>query len=264
VKSLSFDPIASYYDETRTFNEGHFREAIRYLSHRFPPAEYTQLFEPGIGTGRIAIPRAQQGYQVTGIDISKDMLSILKSRLSDSNLNLPISFQKGDVCNLPFSSPIFDITVVVHLFYFLKEWGKAADEILRVVKPNCPIVLMHTGMGMEIPLLNERYKELCAEFGHPIDPIGVTSTKEVIAHFSDLGCNIEVIKDRWKWTSCIQLKRAISYLRLRAYSFTTFAPEDAHSHVIERIEKELKDKYGNLATHVEVPNEIYLVVLSKP
>lgn len=122
--------MVRYYDETRVFNEKCFWKAIRYLTKRFPPNGFPKLFEPGIG-GRIAIPLAKQGYQVTGIDISKDMLSLLKLRLTHSDQDLPISFHRADVCDLPFSNAKFDIAVAVHLFYFIREWTKAADEILR-------------------------------------------------------------------------------------------------------------------------------------
>ena len=55
-----------------------------------------------------------------------------------------------------------------------------SNEIVRVVRSGGPVFFMHTGMGAEVPFLNERYQALCAERGYPIEPVGVRSTGEVV------------------------------------------------------------------------------------
>jgi hypothetical protein len=123
---------------------------------------------------------------------------------------------------------------------------------------------MHTGTGTEVHFLNERYKELCAVFHSPIPTIGVKSTKEVVDYCCSLGCKAEWIRDRWQWTSHIQLGKALEYIKYRAYSFTTFVSDAIHTEVIKKLEAELKSKYDSLETIIEVPNQIYLVVLNTP
>ena len=263
MKSLSFDSMVELYDETRVFDRDCFDSALDFLVERFPPKTYNRVLEPGIGTGRIAIPLAERGYGITGVDISEEMLALLKTRLARSGRSLRIFSQKADVTRLPFSDAAFDMAIATHLFYFIRKWRKAADEILRVVRPGNPIVLMHTGMGTEIPFLNDRYKELCAEHGSPIKAIGVKSTGEVADYFMGMGCHVEQIRDRWQWTSYTQLDRAFGYMSHRAYSFTTVASDDIHSAVIEKLRSELQQEFGSLITVVEVPNQIYLVVIMR-
>lgn len=263
VNSPSFDGMVELYDETRVFDSKCFEAALDFLAHRFPPETYSRVFEPGIGSGRIAVPLAEKGYQVTGVDISEAMLTLLKRRLTQSARSLRVSHRKADVTRLPFPDSIFDMAVAVHLFYFIKEWKKAADEILRVVRHDGPVVLMHTGTGTEIPFLNERYKELSSERGFSIKEIGVKSTGEVADYFQALGCHVEWVRDRWKWTSHIRLDKALDYVRSRAYSFANTVPDDVHSKIIERLESELRHRFGDLTTEVEVPNQIYLVVVLK-
>jgi ubiquinone/menaquinone biosynthesis C-methylase UbiE len=259
MRSLSFDSMVRFYDETRVFDKRCFDSALDYLVKRFAPRAFYRVLEPGIGTGRIAIPLAERGYHVTGIDISQEMLAILEKRISGRPLR--ISYQEADATALPFPEAAFDIAVVVHLFYFIQKWRRAADEMLRVVTNSGPVVLMHTGMGTEISFLNDRYKELCAEHGCPIRPVGVRSTREVVGYFTSLGCRAEWIRDRWRWTSYTQLDKALSYIRSRAYSFTTFAPDDVHSMAIERLESELRDRFGSLTTTVETSNQVYMVLI---
>lgn len=263
MKSLSFNNMAELYDETRIFDEGCFNSALDFLVEKFPPEKFGSIFYPGIGTGRIAVPLAERGYRITGIDISENMLTLLKGRLAQAGQYLPVSFQKADVLKLPFSDETFDIAIAVHLFYFISQWKQAVDEILRVVRGGGPSILIHTGTGTEIPFLNTRYKELCAGLGCVIQEVGVKSTGEVVDYFKSLGCHIEWIRDRWRWTSYLRLDKALEYIESRAYSFTTVTSKDIHLKAIERLESELKHQFGNLTTQVEVPNQIHMVVISR-
>jgi SAM-dependent methyltransferase len=260
-KSQPFDSMAALYDRTRVFDQACFDSALDLLAQRFPPRDFPTLFEPGIGTGRIAIPLAQRGYKVVGVDIAPEMLGLLENRLAASPDSLAIRYQQADARRLPFREGIFDIGVAVHLFYFIDEWKQAADELLRVVSPDGPLVLMHTGMGAEVPLLNERYKQLCAEQGCSLKEVGVRSTSEVVDYFGSLGCHIEWMRDRWRWTSRIRLDEALGYIGSRAYSFATIASNDTHSLAVGRLESELLRRFGDLSGEVEVPNEIRLAVI---
>ena len=254
--SLSFDGLVELYDETRTFDGDCFNAALDYLVERFPPADYLNVYEPGIGTGRIAIPLGQRGYRVTGGDISENMLAILENRLAGCEPRPDITYLAADTTDLPFPDSAFDMTVVVHHFYFIREWKQAVREILRVT--DGPVVLMHTGTGQEIPFLNDRYRQLCETFGYAIGVIGVGGTAEVVDYLTCLGRRAERIDERWKWTARIRLETALSHIRDRGYSFTAATPEAVHSAVMTELEREF-----DLSTTVEVPNQIYLVIVSR-
>ena len=260
MESLNFDKMTKYYDETRIFNQNCFNKAIGYIVERFPPNIYKKVFEPGIGTGRISIPLAQRGYNIYGIDISTEMLKILQKRI-DKIKNINITYKKSDTTKIPYDNNEFNLTIIVYLFYFIKAWKKAVNEIIRVV--DGPIILMHTGYGEEIPFLNERYKQLSKEIGFSIKNIGVNSTKEVVVYLENLGYRTEWIKDKWKWKSSIQLNKAINYLEKRAYSFSTFPHDDIHNKVIRNLRNEIKAKYGKLDESIEVTNQIYFGIVQK-
>ena len=258
MSSLSFDRMVELYDKTRTFDGDCFNAALDYLVERFPPADYLNVYEPGIGSGRIAIPLAKRGYRVTGGDISENMLAVLENRLAGCEPRPDITYLAADTTDLPFPDSAFDMMVVVHHFYFIPEWKQAVGEILRVTRPGAPVVLMHTGTGEEIPFLNDRYRQLCGTFGHPIGALGVGGTAEVVDYFTSLGCHAERIDDRWKWTARIEQETALGYIRDRGYSFTAATPEAVHSAVITELEREF-----DLSTTVEVPNQIYLVIVTQ-
>ncbi len=264
MESLSFNSMARLYEETRVVDENALSSALDFLVDRFPPEKYANLFYPGIGTGRIAIPLARRGYRISSVDISEEMISILRTKLARAGQVLPISVVQADILRMPPYPAPFDMAIAVHLFYFIPDWQRAVCEIIAAVRQNAPLVLMHTGTGMEIPFLNERYKELCREQGCHIEELGVKSTTQVIDYLVTLGYKPEWIRDRWQWSQRIGLDRALGYIEKRAYSFTTFASETVHSRAIKGLESELLQKFGSLASEIEVPNQVYLVILSKP
>ena len=193
--SLAFDHLAASYDETRTFHRPSFDAAVDHLLARFPTEGFPRLVEPGIGTGRIAIPLAQRGYEVTGIDLSQPMLARLAERARSMGQARRIPASVADAAHLPFPDGSFDLGLAVHLFYFVSAWRQAAGELLRVVRPGGAVILMHTGTGAEIPELNERYKAACAQLGFRHRPIGVTSTRQVVDHYAAQGCRVTWIRD---------------------------------------------------------------------
>jgi SAM-dependent methyltransferase len=261
--SLSFDGLVELYDQTRCVDERCFAGALDYLAGRFPVDSYPRLFEPGIGTGRIAVPLARRGYRVTGVDLSQEMLDALRTRLRQNAPGPAVTGLQADIVRLPFPPESFHLAVAVHVFYFIRDWRKAADEVLRVVRRGGFLILMHTGTGMEIPELNERYKEFCSELGfHPSAP-GVKSTRDVADHYQALGCAVEWVRKRWTWTARIPLERAVDDIRRRAYSFTVPVPEEIHRKAVRQLSVDMERRYHHLETFVEIPNRIYMAVVQK-
>jgi len=58
-------------------------DMIEEVFRRYGNGEIKTILDLGCGTGNHAIPLAQRGYQVTGVDISQDMLSIARSKADD-------------------------------------------------------------------------------------------------------------------------------------------------------------------------------------
>ena len=48
------------------------------------------ILDAGCGTGNVSIPLALEGYNITGIDNSADMLTICKYKEQLNNVNFPI------------------------------------------------------------------------------------------------------------------------------------------------------------------------------
>ena len=262
MKSLSFDGLTALYDQTRTFDPLCLGKALDWLEDRFPPTQSRAVLEPGIGTGRIALPLVKRGYRVTGLDISKEMLSVCVAQSHQSGYNDRLHCMRADTTRLPFPKSAFDLCVAVHLFYFIPEWRGALREMLRVLKPDGALVLLHTGFGTEVPSLNVRYQELAQELGYIFPTYGVRSTKEVLEYAVLLGCSVDKVEaPSWNWTTCIRLQDALSYLEARAYSFTKHVPKDIHAAVMNTLQQENCEK--PLSMELEVLNHISIVIVRR-
>jgi ubiquinone/menaquinone biosynthesis C-methylase UbiE len=260
MDSMSFDPIASVYDDTRVVDEACFNAALDYIKSRFPPLKYPAIFEPGIGTGRIAIPLAERGYKVTGADISTEMLKILEEKLAWRS-GLPVKPYNLDITRLPFPEVSFDICVAVSIFHLIPAWKKAVDEVFRVLKPTAPLILMFTGVGMEDPSIEERYHQLCAEYGYTIKNIGISTKTELPVYLTGLGRRIEKIGGLWQWQQRVRIDRFVVNIRARKYSYASLAPDAVHFKAMDTLEAELIKKYGSLAVETEYPTEITMILI---
>ena len=100
-----------------------------------------------IGCGRKILTDmyfALNGADVTGIDNSKEALSIAQGKLKKANLDLKIKVEYEDARSLKFKNNTFDIvtsySAIEHIIN-KKDRLKAIKEMVRVTKPNGIIVI---------------------------------------------------------------------------------------------------------------------------
>lgn len=72
--------------------------------------KHVTILELGVGTGRVAIPLAQNGHEVWGLDNSEDMLRLLKHKMDLLNIN-NIHIINQNMCNFKIER-VFDIALV--------------------------------------------------------------------------------------------------------------------------------------------------------
>lgn len=93
-----YAPIADIYD----FSYGDFSEDIDFYENLARSVEGS-LLELGVGSGRVALPLAQAGYDVVGIDNSPSMLAQARKRLEGAGR------LKGSLELLPGEMTSFDL-----------------------------------------------------------------------------------------------------------------------------------------------------------
>lgn len=118
----AFDQISAVYDETRDPLDSGTLDAI---SADLRSRGIRTILEVGVGTGRIALPLLQRGFEVTGLDASRAMLSRAHSKGI-------ARLVRGDAYRLPFEDGAFDTALFVHVLHLLDNVPGALSEAERV------------------------------------------------------------------------------------------------------------------------------------
>lgn len=104
--------------------------------------EKDRILEVGAGTGAYSLYYANKGYQVDAVELVKENLEILKSKITN---NMNINAVEGNAIDLSmYQDNTFDVTLVLGPLYHLfkeDEINKAIREAIRVTKPNGKIYL---------------------------------------------------------------------------------------------------------------------------
>ncbi len=93
----------------------------------------------GTGTGQFALYLAGAGFDVTGIDLSENMISCAKKNAAESMAD--IDFRTGDAENTGFADNSFDVVVSRNLIWTLPDPEKAIKEWYRILKPDGKIIV---------------------------------------------------------------------------------------------------------------------------
>ena len=111
-----------------------------YIDKYLKPGD--KILEVGAATGRYSIYYAQQGYDVSSIELVQSNLDILKSKITP---DMKIRAEQGDAIDLSrFEDNTFDVTLILGPLYHLYEEqdiNKAIDEAIRVTKPQGKIYI---------------------------------------------------------------------------------------------------------------------------
>ncbi len=99
-----------------------------------------RILDVGTGTGKQAFAFAKRGYDVTGIDLSEDMLKVANKKNKYEN----VGFLVADASNLPFKDSSFDVSSVSFALHdmLLPIREKALKEMVRVTGREGIIVIV--------------------------------------------------------------------------------------------------------------------------
>jgi ubiquinone/menaquinone biosynthesis C-methylase UbiE len=103
-----------------------------------PPLRALDL---GCGDGTTAVPLAQLGAEVVGIDIARNLVAAGNQRAAKAGLDR-LTFHEGDACDLhDVGDHSFDLTLTVFGAMFAPKPFDVAREMVRVTRPGGRIVM---------------------------------------------------------------------------------------------------------------------------
>jgi len=166
-----------------------------------------RVLDLGCGDGTTALPLANLGAEVVGIDIARNLVDAGNRRAAAAGLTR-LKFREGDASNLEgVNDHSFDVTVSMFGAMFAPKPFDVAKEMVRVTKPGGRIVMGNWIPGD--PTFVSQLLKISASFMPPppegfISPITWGVEANVIERFVQAGVSsdkISIVKDTYQFIS---------------------------------------------------------------
>jgi SAM-dependent methyltransferase len=166
--------------------------------------EGTRMLDLGCGDGTTALPAAERGVEVVGVDISAPLIAAAKERAAAASLG-NVRFQQGDAAALTdLGDEEFDLTLSVFGAMFSPRPHDVAREMVRVTRPGGRIVMANWIPGD--PTLVAQILKIAAAYAPPpptgfVSPMTWGDEDEVTERFGAAGVNpAQIGFERATWT----------------------------------------------------------------
>jgi len=240
---ITFDNIASVYDAQRA-HPPDVAAAIgnAIVSHT---GQGSLLLEVGVGTGRIALPVAEAGATVVGLDISAGMLATARKRATQAGTHLLLV--QADAQSLPFANTTFDAVLAVHVLHLLLDWRGGLAEIVRVTKPGGLII---QGVDWRDPsscvgMLRAHLRQVVMELLPGARPPGAGAA--VSQHLAKLGAPVigEAIEAA-RWQRTLSPAEVIEGMAARIDAETWALSDDILAEAVARVKSWAQQRWPDL------------------
>lgn len=132
ASNFDFGGIADRYDKWYSTAHGFVYDRLekKAIDRLLPNGDNGgRLLEVGCGTGHWSEYFSNKGFEVTGVDISKEMTEVARNKhIANAH------FEVADGENLPFADESFDIAVAITTLEFTVNPEKMISEMIRCVK----------------------------------------------------------------------------------------------------------------------------------
>jgi len=122
--AMQFDRISQIYDETR---EPLKEKALNKIKDILLRDNCCSIIDVGVGTGRVAKPLQERGFEIVGLDLSRGML--MKARDKDV-----LKLILADADCLPIKEESFDAAILAHVLQIFENPSEVFLKIIDVVK----------------------------------------------------------------------------------------------------------------------------------
>ena len=201
-----------------------------------------KVLDLGCGDGTTAVPSAQRGADVTGIDIASNLVAAGNARAQSLGLT-KCRFQEGDASGLiGIDDDSFDLVVSIFGAMFAPRPFDVAKEMTRVTRPGGKIVMGNWIPGD--PTLVAQILKTCAAYSPPppegfVSPMTWGVEANVVERFVDAGVaetNIAFAKSTYTFawdrspTALMETFRAFYGPTMNAFEAAAASNRDAELH----------------------------------
>lgn len=145
------------------------------ISSLLAPGPGERVIDAGCGTGVFTDAFLAAGAEVTGIDISRPMLSFARDKMAGYRFS-PV---QADIRRLPFADNSFDKAVSITALEFIEDARGAVDELFRVTRPGGRVVV--ATLNSLSPWATRRKAKTLKGQGHILEGAFFRSPQELLA-----------------------------------------------------------------------------------
>jgi len=224
---VCFDRAADVYDTTRRAARP---EAIEALAKEL--SDCSSVLEVGVGTGRLAVPLMERGFQVVGVDLSRKMLDQSRAKGLERLV-------LGDVCRLPLRRKSIDAVLAVHVLHLIESLRDVLAEAAAVARKKLVTIM-------------ERHdppdRSMSWAYGQAVRRRGALSARRWVQ--PELGIAMVVPPRRLATVVRVEEQEsadaALAALERRTWAITWDVPDDIHRAVLAELSSQFS---GKTATH---------------
>ena len=168
-----------------------------------------RVLDVATGSGNAAIAAARLGAEAVGIDYVPELLDRGRERAAAERL--PVSLAEADAQSLPFADGEFDAVTSVFGVMFAADQVRAADELVRVVRPGGTIA------GLEFAIPHGVWRPAWELYVRAVLPVaGRVISPGWHAVGSFLGTSIRDFYAHWPEAKLLELWRAAGIADVRS------------------------------------------------
>lgn len=258
----NFDRVAAAYDQTRGYPPGVAEAVMSYIARALDLApERSRLLELGVGSGRIALPFIHAGYHYTGVDISQNMLSLLREKLGNEANHATLLM--ADVAALPLPERSMHCVLAVHILH-LVDTARGLAEVKRVLAPGGALVWGwdHHDPASPLEQLRRQYSRYVRQ--HVPTPQAWMAANGVIRNWAIAnGCPDPEPTAAVRWERSATARQTLEALAQRLWSGTWETPDHVHDGAVAAARAWAQMELGDLDAQLTAPCE-FRVALIRP
>jgi len=176
------------------------------LRDAFEPLEGRTILDVGTGTGRAAIELAGGGAHVIGVDASREMLEVARSRAAEAGLS--VAFGQSDAHDLPLGDRTVDGAVSLRVLMHAIDWRRCLSELCRVSRWR---VVVDFPAALSLAALESGARRLAKRAGRSVEAYRVMREADVERVFAAAG--FRVVDVRRQFVLPIALHKSMGSLR---------------------------------------------------
>lgn len=241
TEPVRFDRAAACYDRSRSLPDDTMARTVELLAEELRGRR--PVLEVGVGTGLLALPLAEEGIELVGLDLSGPMLDKLVEKAEG---RAPFPLVLADATRMPFPADAVGAAYLRWVLHLVPNWQGLLAEVARVVAPGGVFLALLGGYDPDNDAIRHRFGEL-TELS--VDPVGLgwAAEDELDEAMARLGAtarpgpSIAASFDR-------PLGEFLDSIEANSFSWTWPIPDDVRTEVLAELRAWTEEQYGPLDT----------------